>query len=121
MVPRVGEQTGLAQALANTTPLLASAVMFGMDTCPFVPAMSGNSAVASAPRSSAMINRMFGLAAVAPTPPAPAAPPAPPEEAPAAPPAAGAPPAPPLPAGRTNVIVAVALSIAARRTPSVSP
>ena len=41
MVPRVGEHTGLAQALSNTTPLRASASMFGIGTWPCVPASSG--------------------------------------------------------------------------------
>jgi hypothetical protein len=41
IVPRVGEHTGLAQALSNTTPLRASASMFGIDTWPRVPPRSG--------------------------------------------------------------------------------
>src|SRR4051794_8220708 len=103
MVLRVGEHTGLAQALSKTTPLRASASMFGIGTCPFVPPSSGYRLVASAPRSSAMINRTLGLVGpLATPPPAPPAPfPAPPAP-PAAPPAAAG--------GLTNVTVVVAVS-----------
>src|SRR5437868_1460696 len=96
MVPRVGEQTGLAHALSKTMPLRASASMLGIATWPFVPPRSGYRLVASAPRSSAMISRMLGWVG----PPA-TAPPAPPDPPPAPPAAAG---------GLTKVTVVVAVS-----------
>ena len=37
MVPRVGEQTGLAHALSKTRPLAASASMLGIETAPELP------------------------------------------------------------------------------------
>jgi len=53
---RVGEQVGCACAFVNSTPLFFSAVMFGIGACVPPVAVSGK---LSAPRSSAMMTRMF--------------------------------------------------------------
>src|SRR5262245_35012223 len=60
MAARVGEHTGLAQTVSNTRPFWASVWMFGVATWPLLPDRAGYSADASAPKSSARMNRMLG-------------------------------------------------------------